>query len=94
MIDKLHKKLWVNGQFDFVSALILILVPAVPAFILGSVLFGLSGQPNFISNTINDHLLISWIGFFLLTAQSLYTLYCLDKASDKPIKMNSDEERE
>jgi len=88
MIEKLRKKIWIDDKVDFFTVALLLLVPAIPAFVLGIALLGGNSEVNFISELVKEYLLISWSGFFILTGQTLYTFYCLDKASDHPNTAN------
>lgn len=90
MIKKLRKKVWVDGKVDFFTVALLLLVPAIPAIVLGIVLLGFNTESNFLSDVINEFFLVSWIGFIALTGTTLFTFYCLDKATDHPHKVTEE----
>jgi hypothetical protein len=89
MIEILRRKIWTNGKVDFFTVILLLLLPAIPAIILGLHLLGLHGNPSFISESIDENKLLSWLGLITLTGNVCYMFFCLDKATDYPAKTTS-----
>jgi hypothetical protein len=90
MIEILRNKIWVDGKLEEFTVIMLILVPAIPAIILGTVLLGFNPETNAISDVIERFQIVSWAGFITLTSSFLLTFYCLDKATDYPPKMTKE----
>ena len=84
MIEKFRKKVWVNGKVDFFTVLMLVMVPSIPASILGIYLFGPVGKPDFLGDLILSNLPILYSGFVVTVGHFIYTFYCLYKATDHP----------
>jgi len=82
-ISKLRSLLVKNGEVDFGSVMIWLLMPSIPAISLVFYLLGFQDKNDFIGEAIFAFPLLSWSGFVILSIYSLFIFYAVNKATEE-----------
>ena len=90
MIARLRNKIWVDGKVDFFTVSLLLLIPAMPATVLGLVLMGFHSEPNALTEVIERFWPVSWMGFITLSGTFIFTFFYLGKVTDHPPEMTEE----